>query len=139
MIARLRGKPVANSREGLILDLGARAMGNERTVFYERYHHFLLHGLFGALVVTALLTAFARDRMRVALLSLAVFHLHLLCDLRDESDRWLVLFVRDAIEGGHSWADVGGWLGISRQAAHERYSPLILDLARHASQDDQRP
>lgn len=63
---------------------------------------------------------------------------HLLCDLRDEADRWLVLFVRAAIEGGHSWADVGGWLGISRQAAHERYSPLILDLARRASQDDQR-
>ena len=63
---------------------------------------------------------------------------HLLCDLRDEADRWLVAFVRAAIEGGHSWADVGGWLGISRQAAHERYSPLILDLARHASQDDQR-
>jgi hypothetical protein len=62
--------------------------------------------------------------------------LYLLCDLRDEADRWLVLFVRDAIEAGHSWADVGGWLGISRQAAHERYSPLILDLARRASQDD---
>jgi hypothetical protein len=63
--------------------------------------------------------------------------LHLLSDLRDESDRWLVVFVRDAIEGGHSWADVGGWLGISRQAAHERYSPLILDLARRTTQDDQ--
>jgi hypothetical protein len=56
--------------------------------------------------------------------------MHLLSDLRDEADRWLVLFVLDAIEGGHSWADVGGWLGISRQAAHERYSPLILDMAR---------
>lgn len=64
--------------------------------------------------------------------------LHLLCDLRDEADRWLVIFVRDAIEAGHSWADVGGWLGISRQAAHERYSPLILGLARRVSQDDQR-
>ena len=63
--------------------------------------------------------------------------IHLLRDLRDEADRWLILFVRDAIEAGHSWADVGGWLGISRQAAHERYSPLILDVARRASQDDQ--
>lgn len=61
--------------------------------------------------------------------------MHVLCDLRDEADRWLVVFVRDAIESGHSWADVGEWLGISRQAAHERYSPLILDLARRATQD----
>jgi hypothetical protein len=51
--------------------------------------------------------------------------LHLLSDLKDEADRWLVLLVREAIEAGHSWADVGAWLGISRQAAHERYSPLI--------------
>lgn len=62
--------------------------------------------------------------------------MHLLCDLRDEADRWLVVFVRDAVEAGHSWADVGGWLGISRQAAHERYSPLILDMAQRAVQDD---
>ncbi len=61
---------------------------------------------------------------------------HVLCDLRDEADRWLVLFVRDAIEGGHSWADVGQWLGTSRQSAHERYSPLILEMARLAVQDD---
>jgi hypothetical protein len=64
--------------------------------------------------------------------------MHLLSDLRDEADRWLVLFVRDAIEGGASWADVGGWLGVSRQAAHERYSAVILDMARRATQDDQR-
>ena len=64
--------------------------------------------------------------------------MHLLCDLRDEADRWLVFVVRDAIEAGHSWADVGGWLGISRQAAHERYSPLIREMARRASQNDQR-
>ena len=64
--------------------------------------------------------------------------IHLLSDLRDEADRWLVLFVRDAIEGGDSWADVGGWLGISRQAAHERYSPLIVDLARRTSHDEPR-
>ena len=64
--------------------------------------------------------------------------LHLLCDLRDGADRWIALPVRDPIEGGHSWADVGGWLGTSRQAVHERHSPLILDLARRASQNHQR-
>jgi hypothetical protein len=63
---------------------------------------------------------------------------HLLCDLRDEADRWLIIFVRDAIEGVHSWAEVDGWLGISLQAAHERFSPVILDMARRATQDDPR-
>jgi hypothetical protein len=62
--------------------------------------------------------------------------LHLLCDLRDEADRLIVLFVRDAIEEGHSWADVGQWLGTTRQSAHERYSRLILEMARRAVQDD---
>ena len=51
--------------------------------------------------------------------------MHLLSDLKDEADRWLVRLVREAIEDGHSWAEVGAWLGVSRQAAHERYSPLI--------------
>jgi inner membrane protein len=66
---------------GLLIDFGARAMGNEQTAFYERYHHFLLHGLFGGIVITALLTAFAQERLRVALLTFLVFHLHLVCDL----------------------------------------------------------
>ena len=56
----------------------------------------------------------------------------LLRDLRDEADNWLVLFVREAIERGHTWAEVGEMLGVSRQAAHERYTPRILALARRA-------
>ncbi len=54
----------------------------------------------------------------------------LLRDLRDEADRWLVLFVRDEIESGHTWAEIGEALGVSRQAAHERFAPQILSLAR---------
>ncbi len=56
----------------------------------------------------------------------------LLRDLRDEADRWLVLFVRDEIEAGHTWAEIGEALGVSRQAAHERFAPLILLLARQS-------
>ena len=62
----------------------------------------------------------------------------LLRDLRDEADQWLVLFVREAIERGHTWADVGEMLGVSRQAAHERYAPLILALARQAVDQETR-
>jgi hypothetical protein len=41
----------------------------------------LLHGIFGGVAIAALLTCFARQRWRVALLALLVFHVHLLCDL----------------------------------------------------------
>jgi inner membrane protein len=66
---------------GLVLDWGARAFGDHQTTFYGQYHHVLLHGAFGGIVITALLTAFARERLRVAALCMLVFHLHLLCDL----------------------------------------------------------
>jgi hypothetical protein len=53
-------------------------------------------------------------------------------DLRDQADQWLVLMVRDTIERGHSWAEVGALLGVSKQAAHERFAPLILAMAQQA-------
>jgi hypothetical protein len=44
--------------------------------------------------------------------------------------------VRAAIEHGCSWADVGRALGTSRQAAHERYAPLIVQMAHVAADPD---
>ena len=66
---------------GLVVDSANRALGHRETLFYERYHHFLLHGIFGGLVIATLLTCFARHRLRVLLLALLVFHVHLLCDI----------------------------------------------------------
>src|SRR5438552_10294066 len=65
---------------GLLLDLASGALAKGNAPYYQRYHHFLLHGIFGGLVITVLLTAFARRRARVAFLALLAFHLHLLCD-----------------------------------------------------------
>ena len=65
---------------GLVLDLANSALGRKATYFYASYHHYLLHGAFGAIVLTLLLTCFAKQRWRVAILSLIVVHLHLLCD-----------------------------------------------------------
>jgi inner membrane protein len=65
---------------GLIADIVTPWLGLKPTHFYGRYHHYLLHGAFGAVVIALLMAAFARHRWRVALLSLLVFHLHLLCD-----------------------------------------------------------
>ncbi|WNG26479.1 hypothetical protein F0U62_22485 [Cystobacter fuscus] len=55
---------------------------------YGRYHHVLSHGYVGALAVAAVCTALARRRGAVALLSLAAFHLHLLCDLVGSGPGW---------------------------------------------------
>jgi len=65
---------------GLIADRLSRALGWKKTFFYWNYHHYLLHGAFGSILITALLVLFARRKWRVALLCLIVFHLHLLCD-----------------------------------------------------------
>jgi hypothetical protein len=58
--------------------------------------------------------------------------LRLYADIRDEAERWVVQGVRGAIEAGCTWAEVGDALGTSRQAAHERYAPLILAMAHDA-------
>ncbi len=65
---------------GLVIDGLTRALGWKGTFFYQHYHHYLLHGAFGGLLITALLILFAQQKWRVAVLSLVVFHLHLLCD-----------------------------------------------------------
>ena len=68
---------------GLVVDVvGALLTGSPiRFHYYQRFHHHLAHGWPAAIVIIALLTCFARDRWRVALLCLVTFHVHLLCDL----------------------------------------------------------
>jgi hypothetical protein len=65
---------------GLALDLASGAVGRGEAVQYERYH-FLLHGLLAGLAIALLAGCLAGRRVRVMVLALAVFHLHLLCDL----------------------------------------------------------
>ena len=67
---------------GLIVDMAREAMGHKSReyYYYAHYHHFLLHGLFGGILIAAALACFGRRRWRVALMALVVFHLHLLCD-----------------------------------------------------------
>ena len=82
---------------GLIPDVLNRALGHRETVYYEHYHHFLLHGLFGGVLIALLMDGFARHRWRVLLLAFLVFHLHLLCDLvgsrgPDPDDLWPIFY-----------------------------------------------
>jgi inner membrane protein len=65
---------------GLAVDLATGTGGHRGTQLYPQYHHYLLHGIFGGLLIAGLLTCFARRRWRVLLLALLAFHLHLLCD-----------------------------------------------------------
>ena len=53
-----------------------------------------------------------------------------LAHLRTEVERDIVERVHDAVQAGHTWTEVAVALGVSRQSAHERYAPRILDLAR---------
>jgi hypothetical protein len=68
---------------GVIVDVAASLTSGREIAFdrYQQYHHLLLHGWPGAIAVAAALTIFARQRTRVAMMCLIVFHLHLLCDL----------------------------------------------------------
>jgi hypothetical protein len=82
---------------GLIADELTRLMGWKKTFFYGHYHHYLLHGVFGAVLITGVLVLFAQRKWRVALLALLAFHLHLLCDFigsrgPDPVDLWPIFY-----------------------------------------------
>jgi inner membrane protein len=83
---------------GLVGDMVKGILTGRNTFYYyDRYHHYLLHGAFGGILITLLLTCFARRKWRVALLALLVFHLHLLCDFvgsrgPDPVDLWPIFY-----------------------------------------------
>lgn len=103
---------------GLIVDGLTRATGAPPTFLYERYHHFLLHGLGGGLLLAVGLAAFARRPLRVGLTALVVFHLHLACDLvgsrgPDPIDLWPIFYLgpwtKDPMWLWHGQWRLDGW------------------------------
>ena len=83
---------------GLIVDLACGLLGCKQTFLYERFHHYYLHGALGAVLIAGLMACFAQRRLRVALLALFVFHLHLLCDLAGSrgpspQDLWPIFYL----------------------------------------------
>lgn len=66
---------------GIVVDSAARLLGFSDPALYGRFHHVLLHGLFGALLLPALGLAFARRRLAAFLWAFAAVHVHLACDL----------------------------------------------------------
>ncbi len=59
---------------------------------YSQYHHVLTHGLVAAVAGTVLWTGLARQRLKVMLLSLAAFHVHLVCDLLGSGVDWPIVY-----------------------------------------------
>ena len=83
---------------GFVADLFNSVFRHKQTNYYQEYHHYFLHGLWGALVITAALVCFARRRGRVAILALLAYHLHLLCDYAgsrgpDPGDKWPIFYL----------------------------------------------
>ena len=75
---------VAPDLDGLTIFFGASA--------YSEYHHVVTHGVVAAIVGTAIWTALARDRRKVFWLSLAAYHVHLVCDLLGSGRDWPIVY-----------------------------------------------
>jgi hypothetical protein len=84
---------------GLAVDMVQNAVnGTQSYNYYQMYHHSLLHGIAGAVVIAGLLAAPARQRWRVFVFALFAFHLHLLCDLLgsrgpEAGDLWPIFYL----------------------------------------------
>lgn len=84
---------------GIVADMAHNLATSQEPTFhhYQQYHHLLLHGWPGAILISLILTGFARKKPRVLLWCLVAFHLHLLCDLLgsrgpDVGDLWPICY-----------------------------------------------
>ncbi len=82
---------------GLVADWINAGFWNRETHFYAMQHHYWLHGWVGSVAVAAVLTCFGRQRWKVLVGAVAVFHLHLLCDLvgsrgPEKHDLWAIYY-----------------------------------------------
>ncbi|HEX7652917.1 MAG TPA: metal-dependent hydrolase, partial [Verrucomicrobiae bacterium] len=84
---------------GVVADvIKSVATGQEcKFEYYQHYHHLLLHGWPGALLMAGLLTLWARRKGVVFVWALVTFHLHLLCDYLGSrgptvGDRWPICY-----------------------------------------------
>lgn len=66
---------------GIVIDMANGSFARGNLFYYPEYHHWLGHGLPAALLCSAIMAAIARRKWPVFMLSMLVFHLHLLCDL----------------------------------------------------------
>ncbi len=103
---------------GLVIDMIKDPSLKNGAYYYQEYHHWLAHGIFGGLAIALLLTCFAQRRWRVFLLALLTFHLHLVCDFVGSrgptvNDLWPIFYLGPLTRHPmwtwvHQWA-LDGW------------------------------
>ena len=98
---------------GLAVDIASASLGYKPTQYYGLYHHYLTHGAVAGVAIAVLLACFARQRLRVALLALVVFHLHLLCDFvgsrgPSPTDLWPIFYL-SPFDKEPMWVWKGQW------------------------------
>ena len=130
---------------GVIVDIANQLLGRERTYYFFTYHHFFFHGLFGALIVTAIARLAGVSRLKALALVFFSFHLHLLCDFvgargPTRDDLWVIHYLGPFTYKGtywwtHQWP-LNGWQNmlvsvfllawITFRAVHRGASPVVL-------------
>ncbi len=129
----------------MVADFANRALLNTESEYYFRFHHVLTHGLPAAIVFAIAAAAFATNRLKVAMLALLTFHLHLVCDLigsrgPDPGDIWPIAYLQPlsslmTFRWSHQW-ELNAWPNILltivlmaiifRQAFVNGYSPVCF-------------
>lgn len=76
---------------GVLPDLDALSLLGGAAAFSE-YHHLLTHGLVAGVIISVLATVCAREQLKVLLLSLVTFHVHLICDWLGSGRDWPIVY-----------------------------------------------
>ncbi len=107
---------------GIALDLLGEALGIPQSNWYEKYHHHLLHGGLGAVVVLIVTWLIGCRNRRSLIAALFAFHLHLFCDVVGSrgpgvTDVWPIHYLApfsDAwtVEWSKQWV-LNGWQNVS--------------------------
>ena len=93
---------------------------------YETYHHVLGHNIFAGLILTAVLTAFATDRRRCALLFLGLFHLHLVMDSFGSGMDWGIAYLWPVVR--QEWMNPWRWGFFSWQNLTAAYALVAVTV-----------
>lgn len=66
---------------GILVDGFNHLTGRAASDYYAAWHHWLLHGVAGAILISALAALKAKERARVFIVALGAVHLHILADV----------------------------------------------------------
>ncbi|MFO0597307.1 MAG: hypothetical protein U0228_18480 [Myxococcaceae bacterium] len=96
---------------GVLPDLdGLTLLAGEEA--YGRWHHLVTHGALSSLLICGVLAAFGKRRAVVFGLGLAMFHLHLLCDLAGSGPGWPIFYLWPFSRAELMWSgqwDLASW------------------------------